>query len=218
MCGARRRAAGLCLGSPVLGGSGRCRMHNGAAVSGPDHPGWVHGRRSRLAPPDLGRLISEALGDPSLVALEEDLATIEAVIGEELKECGNLTPADLWREAVALYDAAGRASKNCPVVEVGAAAWSSLRSVLQNGLGERVRRDRLVALSEARARVAAVEHRRRAFLERHVDAQTLRAFFDSLLADVMELVGDPQARAELGRRIAARVGSLPEPGPLPSDA
>ena len=46
ICGARTRAGGKCQ-KQALVGKARCRNHGACSLAGPNHPNYVHGRRSK---------------------------------------------------------------------------------------------------------------------------------------------------------------------------
>ena len=47
LCGAKTRSGKACQKHAMANGSGRCRNHGGASLSGPSHPQYKHGRRSK---------------------------------------------------------------------------------------------------------------------------------------------------------------------------
>jgi hypothetical protein len=89
-CGAKNKPGAknrFCI-STKLGPSGRCRMHNGFAVSGPAHPNFKHGRHSILLKsiPALGEHYERALSDPDLLSLTDEIAMTDARIGQLLEK------------------------------------------------------------------------------------------------------------------------------------
>jgi hypothetical protein len=60
-CEAKTRQGGKCQNMPMQLG-GRCRMHGGAALRGPEHPRYKHGKYSKYRPVDLNELIAQYAG------------------------------------------------------------------------------------------------------------------------------------------------------------
>jgi hypothetical protein len=69
-CGARTRSGGRCQNAPMQLG-GRCRMHGGAALRGPAHPRYKHGKYSKYRPVDIDEVIAQcaAMGPVDLSEL-----------------------------------------------------------------------------------------------------------------------------------------------------
>jgi len=57
-CGAKTRNGGRCQNMPRQLG-GRCRMHGGNSLRGPEHPRYKTGKYSKYKPMDLDALIAE---------------------------------------------------------------------------------------------------------------------------------------------------------------
>ena len=67
-CGAKTRQAGRCQNMPMQIG-GRCRMHGGGALRGPEHPRYKHGKYSKYPPPmELDDLIAYWATQPDPLA------------------------------------------------------------------------------------------------------------------------------------------------------
>ena len=79
-CNAKTRGGGLCQNLPM--GNGRCRMHGGASLRGPEHPRYKDGKYSKYKPvdmADLEKLIAEyaAMPDPFVGVEWPDLPPLE---------------------------------------------------------------------------------------------------------------------------------------------
>lgn len=106
-CGAKTRTGGTC-GQRAMS-NGRCYMHGGKSLKGINSPNFKTGLYSKDIPTQLAARYHEALADPDLLSLNNDIALVHAVITERLKEAskGDLHPA--WIDAQKWYNALNEA-------------------------------------------------------------------------------------------------------------
>ena len=93
-CGAKTRSGGTCKQSPMP--NGRCRMHGGPTPSGMAAPSYKHGRYSKYLPSNVADKYREALNDPDLTHLREELALIDVMLGEKLEKLHAGESTDFW--------------------------------------------------------------------------------------------------------------------------
>lgn len=98
-CGAKRsQGPGFCLRDPMANGSGRCPKHGGRALRGAESGTFVHGRYSRYVPVRLLARLGEARADPELLSLREDIALVDARVGELLERVESGESARAWAQ------------------------------------------------------------------------------------------------------------------------
>ena len=73
-CGAKTRSGEPCKNLPMQL-AGRCRMHGGAALRGPEHPRYKHGKYSKYKPVELDDLIAQ-YANVDVCALLAELASM----------------------------------------------------------------------------------------------------------------------------------------------
>lgn len=81
----KKRGAGPC--SSYAMPNGYCRVHGGASLAGPAHPGYVHGRRSRYAhrlSADQQDDFADALAAPDPLDLRDEIALIRTQIVDQV--------------------------------------------------------------------------------------------------------------------------------------
>lgn len=85
--GRRSRADKYCRHAPGWGtdhaGEGRCKLHGGASLKGPDHPNWRHGARSKYVkrlPELLAPSFVEAAENDDPLSLRDEIALTDALI------------------------------------------------------------------------------------------------------------------------------------------
>lgn len=69
-----------CTNHPIVGGNGRCRMHNGKAVAGQAHPGWKHGRYSKVLRAEYKTALAELMADPEVLSLVDNIRLVDVEI------------------------------------------------------------------------------------------------------------------------------------------
>jgi hypothetical protein len=86
-CGAKTRSGGRCK-QPGTGAGGRCKFHGGATPVGPASPHFKTGRYSRLLKDikGIGNHYERALTDPDLLTLREEIALVDARLGQLLEK------------------------------------------------------------------------------------------------------------------------------------
>lgn len=147
MCGAKT-PNGPCEGFAMR--NGRCRIHGGATPTGVMSATYIDGRSSRRArdlPQRLVERFQEAIGDPDLLSMTAEIATLDARLGDLLRSVESGESATLWRQLRVTWDNALRAQRagdqaNATLLlnevddlirrgSADYAAWSEVRDVIQ---------------------------------------------------------------------------------------
>jgi hypothetical protein len=81
-----------------------CRHHGGKTPLGPASPHWVDGRFSRILPKRLLDDYLTSLNDPEKLALEAELAVIDARIKDVLSRVDSGESGRLWSELRVAWD------------------------------------------------------------------------------------------------------------------
>jgi len=82
ICGGKTRSGKPCQSSPVVNGSGRCRMHNGHSLRGIAHPKFKTGKYSAYMSAHLVENYEAGRNDNDLLALRDEIAVVDARIME----------------------------------------------------------------------------------------------------------------------------------------
>lgn len=98
LCGAKTRSGEPCKGWAME--NGRCRMHGGGNPKGFAHPNTVTGRYSKHLPTRAIAEFQQALHDPELLSLRNDIALIDVRLNELVREVGTDETPDktTWSE------------------------------------------------------------------------------------------------------------------------
>jgi hypothetical protein len=84
-CGARlrNRPGQTCRRWPLANGNGRCTLHGGKALVGPDSPTWKHGRYSKWLPKQMVRDVERDMADPYFRKMDLALSLYNRFMQEE---------------------------------------------------------------------------------------------------------------------------------------
>jgi len=81
----------------------RCRFHGGKSLSGIASPSYKHGRYSKYLPTHLIDRYQEAVTDPELLALRDEIALVDVRLSELLQRISTGETASLWDQLKAVY-------------------------------------------------------------------------------------------------------------------
>lgn len=90
-CGAKTNSGAPCKTPPMP--NGRCRMHGGKSLSGPDSPTFRHGRYSLTARENMAIKAQQFLNDPAPGDLTGELAILRALLQTYLDRFEHTTMA-----------------------------------------------------------------------------------------------------------------------------
>jgi hypothetical protein len=207
VCGARTRSGGPCQRAPIAGRD-RCRAHGGTTPRGVASTQFVHGRRSKDIPSRLTERYQDALVDEELLALRDDVALIDARLGDVLSrvdtgESGRIWKdlQQAWQQFTAPGDSDRAAAKRFDariligqLIEEGAAdyeAWHDVRSLV-----------------DQRARLVSNERQRLVQLQQTITVEQAMAMLAAVVSTIKLHVSDEHALAnishDLGRLVAVQ--------------
>ena len=199
-CGAKTRAGGACRGAAMA--NRRCRMHGGATPAGVAHPGFKHGRYSKVLPVRLAAAYEAARTDDDLLSLRDEAALLQGRIGDLVSRVDSGDALRLWSEAnaaVAAFEDA-QAARDAPAM---AAAWGRLRNAVQSAGRDWQTWAEIGATVERYRRVAESERKRLVEMQAMVSADEAMAFAAALVAVVRQHVTDPGELAAIQRGMRA---------------
>jgi hypothetical protein len=93
-CGANNKQGGICK-SPAMA-NGRCRMHGGKTPVGVGLPQTRTGRYSKHLPLRLAECYQEAIADPELLSVREDVALLDSRLNDVMASASNQESGELW--------------------------------------------------------------------------------------------------------------------------
>lgn len=108
VCGAKTKSGKPCQ-STVLYPNGRCHLHGGPTPTGMNAPRWKHGRYSQYMPKNLLQDYERMLENDDLLTLRDEIALIDALIANRLRELPTGEAGALWLEVKDKFQAMRRA-------------------------------------------------------------------------------------------------------------
>lgn len=159
MCGAKTRAGTPCRLAAMP--NGRCKFHGGMSPAGVTHYKYGTGktRRSKYLPDNLIGKYEEALADPELLSLREDIALTETRINELMELLATPGAAAAWGSVSAAFDDLRVAMNAKDVVEIQT-ALASLNSAIDEGAGYGVLWGQIFEVTEQRRKLVESEGKR----------------------------------------------------------
>lgn len=225
ICGARKRDGSPCTSSPVQG-KNRCRMHGGKAPEGAAHPQFKHGRfvgqkalHRKAVPAHLRDVFDQALADPDLIVLREQLSIANGFLHELMvAKRDNGGTADQWKAVGDIlkryWKAKFEGDKPDPedaIAEIQAAVdLHKQTALIQEQILDQQELIRRLSESEVKRLKAASEA---------VSRDKAIALAGALILAVRDAVGSPEAVAAVQQRFVEIVpgilGMQPQGIPLP---
>lgn len=200
-----KRCSGLTKSGKPCGGAampnGTCRMHNGGAATGLDHPSFKTGRYSKSLPARLLTRYQEALEDPELLALREDVALIDSRIADLLSRVDTGETGGFYAEVKKAWSQYTRPSDLIEQAKAGELMEQLLGAALTDfqaweELGKQI--DRRMKLVES-------ERKRLVEMEQIVTVENLMVQVTAFTDVVRRNVNDPRTLAAIQREIEALI-------------
>lgn len=162
-CGAKTRAGTPCRRSAMA--NGRCQKHGGPTPAGIASPHFKTGKHSKYLPSGFREHYLDAINDPNLLTLREDLALLDARIASLLEKLGTGESRSRWQMVRESYETLKAATARRDVPAMIAALDGMGQSIeaaqgedaIWTDLGQAIEQKRKVASTEAK-RLAMKHH------------------------------------------------------------
>lgn len=210
-CGAKTRNATPCSSRAIMA-NGRCRMHGGSTPSGLALPQTIHGRHSRYLPTRLISRYEEAVADPELLTLKDDIALIDTRLSEVINALNTGESKQAWEVLAYGWGAFADGWKDMAPDDMEASV-ERISGVIKNGLAESYVWNEIRALVKERADLVSNERKRLVELQQYVTTEKALLFVHAVMASVKKHVPDQAALAAIAADLHAlsdvRGGSEP---------
>ncbi len=197
ICGARNRQGEPCRVAPMP--NGRCYRHGGPTPSGIASPNLKHGRYSRHLPERLLGRYEEALSDPELLSLRDDIALVQARIDQKLADLDTGESRAAW---AVLASQVGALAAHCRDRDHDQVEHTlhAIEQTLARGLGEAHAFDEIGALMRQKAALAKQEQARMVLLQQMLPVERALVMINTIAAVIREVVDDPDKLRIISRR------------------
>lgn len=158
ICGAKTRSGEPCKNRQMA--NGRCRFHGGKTPKGMGLPQFKHGRYSKYMPKRLLERYDQAVQDPELLSLREEVAALDARIADVMLRVDTGESGNMWKVARDAFKALELATRRKEEIEQGI-QFRKLGSILGHGIADYSAWNELKALFQDRRRLVESERKRR---------------------------------------------------------
>lgn len=204
-CGGKTSSGEPCRKPP--GPNGRCHLHGGRALRGIASPTYKHGRYSKDLPTRLLGRYQDALSDPQLLSVGEDIALITSMITETLSKLDTGESGARWRSVWTAY-AAFRSARAGNDPEQIVKTLAVLSQSIEQGYADFAAREDVRSLIDQRARLVATEQR----LEQTMSVNQFMLLAGAIVAELRDAceryITDPQERRRVLNATGQGIGRL----------
>lgn len=190
-CNAKSKSTGERCKQPAVDGSSKCRYHGGLTPRGVASPHFKHGRRSKYLPNRLMEHYQEALDDPRLLELRDDIALIDARLAELITRVSadqDVGPARWKALQAAFYD-----YEEAIIAKDGdkaQAAWRVMEALITKAVTDYNLWGTIQETIQQRRRLVESERQRLVQMQQMVTAEQAVAAMTALVAAVRANVRD----------------------------
>lgn len=201
-CNARRsNGQGYCMKLPAAGRT-RCYKHGGATPIGPASPQFKHGRRSKYLPGNVAALYEEALQNPQLMSLRDEIALLDMAINQNLEAVTWGESRERWETVISSALTINRAIASGDA-NLLAAAVNDLTRVANNQSQSDTAINDVVNFVEQRRRLVETQTKLEAVLNQNITAERAVLFAAAIADIVTRHVTDPEIRQRIAQDIRA---------------
>ena len=183
-------------------------MHGGGSLVGPAHPNFKDGKHSRALRGELAQSYQEALANPDLVSVRDEIALIDMRVAQLLVDVGATGNTKILKDIRAKFDTfkAAKKKKGKQSAIDGLDALEQVDHLIDNALTAAATWDELRETLDLRRKLSETETRRMRDLHMLIDVKTAIAMMGLLINEVKARVKDPEILAALSAQFARTVG------------
>jgi len=203
-CGAKCKATGEQCRRSAVSGRRVCQVHGGATPTGYGLPQTRHGRYSRDLPTRLAGRYREALTDPELISVREEIALVDARTADLLGRVDTREAGFYWSMiAKAVRDFQNAKGQMFEQVKQ-AEAFARIEACTSEGTADYAAWAEVLELVERRRKLAETETKRLAAMGQQITAE--RAML--LLAAVVDVIRRHVTERDTMAAISREIGQL----------
>lgn len=169
--------------------NGRCRMHGGKSPVGKSASRYKTGKYSKYLPDRLSSRYLEAVNDPELLALRDDIALIDTRLAEVLGRIDTGESGHVWESVAETFNNLKVASRTGNANKA-TVAMRELDDLISNGLADNVIWSEIGELLEKRRRIIESERRRLIDMQQMITAENAMLLVAALVGVIREHVTD----------------------------
>lgn len=181
--------------------NGRCYMHGGATPTGIASSHFRTGRYSKYLPARLSGRYEQAISDPDLMALRDEIGLLDTRIAQVVSALGTGESADAWSSLFALWQQLDRDMS--ALLDDGETPETMERTVIalgetiRNGLSQGYVWSEIRGLLKERAALVGGEQKRLSDMQQYITAEKAMLFVGAVMDSVRRHVHEPAAVAAI---------------------
>lgn len=191
-----------------MSGKSVCMMHGGKTPTGVALPQFKTGRYSKHLPSRLAGRYEQAISDPELLALRDDIGLLDTRIAQVVSALDTGESRESWVLLSSLWNDFEAGWKDMPPDDMEKAV-AQMGKVIRDGLSAGYVWSEIRGLLKERAQLVAGEQKRLVDMQQYVTSEQAMTFVGALMASVRRHVSDPRALAAIAgdlTRLAVRDG------------
>lgn len=194
-CNATNRNGQPCRSQAVKGGT-KCRMHGGTSLRGVASKTFRTGRYSKDIPTRLASRYRQALADPQLLELRDELALMQSRQAELLTHLDINLARQHWQNARMAHAAIQAAirSQDADALQAGLAA---LGRALEAGYNDYAVWSEIIETSEHIRRLAESEHKRLVAMQQMISTEQAMVLLARVVDTIRRHVADTDTLAAI---------------------
>ena len=207
ICGGKKSDNTPCTQHPLKDRE-RCKFHGGRSPRGVESPHYRGKGWSRDLPTRLSDRVRAGVENPDLISMREELALVDARMGELLERLTTGESGDAWLEVTRIAARIRKVVDDQPgnwFDEIDQALGELAACVEAASSDTQVWQD-LHQVLEQRRRIADTERKREEFEAESVTRNQWATFITSVQTAILEEVQDHGSRARLAAKIATLAG------------
>ena len=181
-CNGHNRKGEIC-GRWAMMGMTKCKYHGGASLKGAASPLLIHGRYSKYLPESLQEKYLIALHDPNLLQLRDDVALMDARLGEMFEKLKQGESGGAWISVSKAFQKL-RSARDEGMKAMEFEAMHALEDAIEKGVSDLESWQEIHATVDQRRRLVADEYKVQVNLKQMMSAEKAM----SLLAAVVEAI------------------------------
>lgn len=204
VCGAKTRGGGACQRAPM--DNGRCYLHGGMTPRGVASPQFRTGRYSKVLPARLTDRYREALDDPALLELREEISLLDARLADLLGRVETGESGEVWRLLRAAFAEFTKARSAAKIPEM-TAALGVIEGLIVRGLADYAAWQEVGAVLEQRRKLVESERKRLVEMQQMITSEQAMVMLAAVVDTVRRHVTDRSALAAISADIARLVAT-----------
>ncbi len=208
-CKAKARSGKRCR-QAVVPSMKVCRYHGGLSKRGIDSPTFKHGRYSKYLPARLLDRYQQAASDPQLLEMRDEIALVDARLGDLLKRIDKGEAGEKWIAAKKVFTEFKEANIAGDVTKQQDSLLQ-LNTLLDKGQGDYLIWEEIGRTIDQRRKLVESERKRLIELQQVITAEQAMLFLARVTDIIKTNVTDPIAFSKISRELIQLSTIQPRP-------